>query len=43
MRTGELNSEFAPVAKSAQLVFEQVNIQAQRFGAPTDTLCWLFG
>ena len=32
MRTGELNSEFPPVAKSAQLVFEQVNIQAQRFG-----------
>ncbi len=31
MRTGELNSEFPPVAKSAQLVFEQVNIQAQRF------------
>ena len=31
MRTGELNSKFAPVAKSAQLVFEQMNIQAQRF------------
>jgi hypothetical protein len=32
MRTGELNSEFLPIAKSAQLVFEQANIQAPRFG-----------
>ena len=32
MRGCELSSEFPSVAQSAQLVFKQVNIQAQRFG-----------
>ena len=28
MRTCELNPEFAPITESAQLVFEETNIQA---------------